>query len=388
MRSALNAIAKESPEWLNQIMQEEWLHRYYVRGGNVRVPHSAAGRQEFAEMVGRDAHALLDAVYHWSDLLNDREIEAVEILRRVVIQQFYVDEDGIHWRTNVEGTPPSSIFINSPYDLEAHYGKKRHLQWTGYKIYLTETCDEESPRIITNVETSSAPVADFYLTEPIHRALKKKNLVPDLHLADTGFVDAELMLAAKQNYNIDLLGPSHLDRQWQSRHNPQFCAENFLIDWQQKKAMCPAGKFSSSWSDAKTETAKQVVKIKFSVKDCQVCSFRADCTKSKRVRRTLTILPEVQYESQRKIREREKTPEYRKEYQRRCGIEGTISQAVRGFGIRRSRYIGQAKTHLQQVVSATAINFVRVNNWLHEVPVAKTRQPLFARVMGEKGWQN
>lgn len=185
-----------------------------------------------------------------------------------------------------------------------------------------------------------------------------------------------------------MLGTSHLDRQWQSRHNPQFCAENFLIDWQQKKVVCPAGKTSSSWSDAKTETAKQVVKIKFSVKDCQVCSFRADCTKSKRVRRTLTILPEVQYESQRKIREREKTPEYRKEYQRRSGIEGTISQAVRGFGIRRSRYIGQAKTHLQQVVAATAINFVRVNNWLHEVPVAKTREPLFTRIIREKSWQN
>ena len=165
-----------------------------------------------------------------------------------------------------------------------------------YKVYLTETCDEELPRLITNVETSSAPVADFYLTEPIHRALEKKNLLPDLHLADTSFVDAELMLAARQNYNIDLLGPSHLDRQWQSRHNPQFCAENFTIDWQQKKAVCPAGKISSSWSDARTETAEQVVKIKFSVKDCQVCLVRADCTKSKRVRRTLTILPEVQYE--------------------------------------------------------------------------------------------
>ena len=203
--------------------------------------------------------------------------------------------------------------------------------------------------------------------------------MPALHLADTGFVDAELMLGGKNQYKIDLFGPSHLDRQWQSRNNPQFCAENFSIDWQRKKAVCPAGKTSSSWSDARTETAKQVVKIKFSIKDCQVCSFRADCTKSKRVRRTLTILPEVKYESQRKIREREKTEEFRNEYQRRSGIEGTISQAVRGFGIRRSRYIGQAKTQLQQVVSATAINLVRVNSWLQEIPMAKTRQPLFTK---------
>jgi len=388
MRFASNAIAKESPEWLNQMFQDEWLHRYYVRGGNVRIPHSAAGRQEFAEMVGRDAHALLDAVYHWSDLLFNQKIAAIEILRRVVIQQFYVDEDGVHWRTDSEGTPPSIIFINSPYDLEAHYGKKRSLQWTGYKVFLTETCDEELPRLITNVETSSAPVADFYLTEPIHRSLKKKALLPAVHLADTGFVDAELMLAAKDQFRVDLLGPSHLDRQWQSRHNPQFCAENFSIDWQQKKAVCPAGKNSSSWSDARTDTAKQVVKIKFSTKDCQNCSLRSDCTKSKKVRRTLTILPEEQYESQRKIRQREKTAEYRKEYQRRSGIEGTISQAARGFGIRRSRYIGQEKTHLQQVVSATAINFVRVNNWLQEIPLAKTRQPLFARAMMKMSLQN
>ena len=387
MRFALNAIAKTSPEWLNQMFQQEWLFRYYQRGSNARVPHSAAGRQEFAETVGRDAHALLEAVYHWSDL-PAAKIEAIEILRRVVLQQFYVDEKGVHWRTEAEGTPPSIVFINSPYDLEAHYGKKRNLQWTGYKVYLTESCDEDLPRSITNVEISSAPVADFYLTEPIHQSLEKKDSLPALHLADTGFVDAELMLAAKNHYQIDLLGPSHLDRQWQSRNNPQFCAENFSIDWQQKKALCPAGKTSSSWSDAKTDTAKEVVKIKFSTKDCGVCSFRADCTKSKRARRTLTILPEVQYESQRKIREREKTAEYRKEYQRRGGIEGTISQAVRGFGIRRSRYIGQAKTHLQQIVSATAINFVRINNWLQEVSIAKTRQPLFAKVMREKSWQN
>ena len=108
------------------------------------------------------------------------------------------------------------------------------------------------------------------------------------------------MLAGEQNYNIDLLGPSHLDRQWQSRHNTQFCAENFLIDWQQKKAVCPAGKINSSWSDARTDTSKEVIKIKFSTKDCQMCPLRADCIQSKRVRRALIILPEVQYEREAK----------------------------------------------------------------------------------------
>lgn len=85
IRYALNAIAKESPEWLSQLFREEWLRRYSPRAPNVRIPHSAAGRQEFAEMIGRDAHALLDAVYEWSDLLADKVIWAVEVLRRIIV---------------------------------------------------------------------------------------------------------------------------------------------------------------------------------------------------------------------------------------------------------------------------------------------------------------
>jgi len=205
--------------------------------------------------------------------------------------------------------------------------------------------------------------------------------LPAIHLADTGFVDAELMLAAQGQYGVDLFGPSHLDQQWQSRNDPKFSGENFSIDWQLQKAICPAGKTSSGWSEVQSNTDRPVVKIKFSTKDCRVCPFRSDCTKSKIARRTLTILPKEQFEMQRVARQREKTREYKREYRRRSGIEATIWQAVRGFGMRQSRYIGAAKTHLQNVMTATAVNTVRLSNWLNEVPVATTRQPLFARVI-------
>ena len=48
------------------------------------------------------------------------------------------------------------------------------------------------------------------------------------------------------------------------------------------------------------------------------------------------------------------------ERKRRAGIEGTLSKAVRVNGLRRSRYIGAAKTHLQQVLTAADINLGRV----------------------------
>ncbi len=206
-------------------------------------------------------------------------------------------------------------------------------------------------------------------------------MLPAIHLADMGFVDAELMIVAQKLYDVDLYGPSHADQQWQSRNDPKFSGENFSIDWKRKQAVCPMGKTSSSWSDAATETGKRMVKIKFLTKDCRVCPVHHKCTKSKQIRRTLSILPQEQYELRQVTRAREQTSEYKLEYRRRSGIEGTISQAVRGFGMRRSRYVGEAKTHLQNVLTATAVNAVRLSNWLNEVPIAKTRQPLFARVI-------
>jgi transposase len=62
----------------------------------------------------------------------------------------------------------------------------------------------------------------------------------------------------------------------------------------------------------------------------------------------------------------------------RAGVESTLSQAVRAFRIRRSRYIGLAKTGLQQICTAAAMNVARVVRWFDGVPRAKTRVTCFA----------
>lgn len=81
-----------------------------------------------------------------------------------------------------------------------------------------------------------------------------------------------------------------------------------------------------------------------------------------------------------RIRELQTTPEWKARYERRAGIEGTISQGTRGFGLRRSRYIGEAKTHLQHLLTAGAINLVRFASWMAGVPHAKTRTSQFAAI--------
>ena len=81
------------------------------------------------------------------------------------------------------------------------------------------------------------------------------------------------------------------------------------------------------------------------------------------------------------MRKRQLTADFQKQYAARAGIEGTISQGVRAFGIRRSRYIDLAKTHLQHVLMATAINLMRVVAWLVDPGPTKSRASPFAALV-------
>lgn len=87
-----------------------------------------------------------------------------------------------------------------------------------------------------------------------------------------------------------------------------------------------------------------------------------------------------EYEALEAARSRMHELAWQQQYQTRAGVEGTLSQGVRAFGMRRSRYIGQAKTGLQQVLAAVGINAVRIVGWLDERPHAATRISRFAKL--------
>src|SRR5512135_2410975 len=58
------------------------------------------------------------------------------------------------------------------------------------------------------------------------------------------------------------------------------------------------------------------------------------------------------------------------EFAVRAGVEGTLSQGARGFGLRHCRSIGLAKAGLQHVAPAAAITVYRISDWLGGVPCA------------------
>ena len=384
MRHALDSLAVSAPDWLRRLSPPEWLERYGRRFDDYRLPKGKDERQAYAEQIGADGHALLDAIYAHETEAWLRQIPAVEIMRQVWVQQFYRSEADIQWRTEAEGVPPSALFIASPYDPEAHFAKKRSTSWVGYKVHLTESCEEDQPHLITHVETTAAPVADGDVLETIHDALAADDLLPAVHLTDTGYVDAKRLLSSRTRYDVDLLGPTRGDYHRRGRENKGFAAQDFTIDWERRRAICPAGQTSANWVLTQDPKGHPVIRVNFASSICKVCPHRLDCVDADGVRRTLTLqLPELQIALQA-ARQRENTAEFRDQYGKRAGIEGTISQGVRAFDLRRSRYVGQAKTRLQHLLIAAAIDLVRIHRWLVGEPRAQTRQSAFTALMMPK----
>jgi Transposase DDE domain len=97
---------------------------------------------------------------------------------------------------------------------------------------------------------------------------------------------------------------------------------------------------------------QDVIQIRFAKKDCQACAVQSACTRAKTEPRTLTVRTQGYHKGLQAARQHQRTVEFKEQDAQRAGIEGTLSQGVSAFDLRRSRYIGLAKTPLQHVLMA------------------------------------
>jgi hypothetical protein len=172
-------------------------------------------------------------------------------------------------------------------------------------------------------------VADDAVTERIHAQLAQHQLLPQTHIADTGFVNSELFVSSPQDYGIDLIGPTRGDDHWQAKAGAGFAARDFVARWELQTATCPQGHTSLSWAPAVDRFKNQVIKIKSGKPACGTCPVASQCTRSTPPRSTITIRPQAQHEALLAGRRREQTEGYATEYARRAGVEGTMAQGVR-----------------------------------------------------------
>ena len=247
-------------------------------------------------------------------------------------------------------------------------------------MHFSESCDEDLPRLITQLTTTIAPIPDRQALPAIHAGLDQQELLPEQHLVDAGYTDAESLVASQAAYHVELVGPTAKDHRWQSRTQTGYALSDFSIDWENEQARCPQGHLRRSWTPTRTRN-QEVITIKFGFAVCGACPERPHCTQARR--RSLTVRRREAHFALQAARQREQTEEFAQVYDQWAGVEGVHAQGVRRMGLRRSRYIGEPRPHLQHVVTATALNICRLHDWFTDFSPRSTPCSHFVRFMKE-----
>ena len=383
MRYTLNQFAQLAPEWLGRIVSAEWSERYGRRFDAFHLPNSADKRHALAQQIGVDGYTLMTHAYAPDTDAAVRNAACLEVLRRIWIQQYAFEPQASvptpHWRDSKD-LPPAEKRIRSPYDLDARYARHNEFEWVGYRTHLTESCDPDaSIHLITQVETVLAPIQDVDVTETIQADLVQQGLKPKEQYVDAAYVSANLLGQAARDDGIQLIGPvtKLQDVSWQAREKTGYDASRFRIAWDTKHVICPQGQVSTKWVERTDRTGNAVIHVAFAPEACQACSARALCTRSKQTGRNMQLRPREQHEALQQARAEQADEAFGIQYRPRIGIEGTISQAVRAFELRETRYLGLAKTHLQGVALAAGINLSRFYDYLCGTGLGQTRTSAF-----------
>ncbi|MEU2874685.1 IS1182 family transposase [Streptomyces olivoreticuli] len=377
LRAALEELAEADSNWLLPLIEPEWDKRYGRRVEIGRVPGGKAGVTEMAETFGRDGQRVLAAAWAPGAPSRLRVLPQVEILRQVWVHHYYWDADGqLRWRDG-HALPPASLRFDSPYDTDAHYCVKRGTGWSGYRVHLTETCDTGRPEVVVHVATTIAPVQDGELTGRIHEDLAAAALAPGEHVVNAAYITPARIERAERVHGITLLGPIVPAHSHQARDRSGFDKSAFIINWDTHKAICPQGSASREWRPLRI-SGHDYIQVKFAKADCLSCPVRSQCTNSADRPRALALLPTRElHEIQTLNRLDQQSEEWQRRYAIRAGIEATLSQNVRTCGLRRTRYRGLRKTHVQHVLTAMPCNLTRVADWIADPPTTRRRSTRF-----------
>ena len=386
MRATLNAIALEESDWLVANLDPDWFDRYVHRFEMARFPKAESKKEQLRKQVGEDVDRLLRAIDEPKSPQALRSLPEVVLLRQIFSQHYEKQGDQVRWRDGP--AVKNNERVVSPYDPEARSSRKRDTVWLGYKVHLTETCDqdEQVPHLITHVETTPATVQDSEVLAPIQEDLRAKEIAPSEHFVDQGYTSGT-QLVEQAERGTQIVGPVAEDTSWQHRQQTGYAVENFQLDWQEQVAICPQGECSTNWS-IQRDASPEVVVITFATATCQSCPVRELCTHAE-AGRQLKLHSEPIHQALVDRREQQRTPEFLERYNTRAGVEGTISQGVRRTRLRRSPYIGLKKTHLHHVAIAAGINFVRIGAHLQALACGKPSRPSrplspFARLQSVK----
>lgn len=365
VRAALEEVAGISPHLLDGLVDEDWGLRY---GRPVRLGKNPTKPVTRILATGNDAVRLLEHLHRFgAGRVSGPRIQA---LRQIMVQNYHRDAAGqLRWRTAEKeggaGLPPSSRAVVLPYDTSARYARHGHIiSWKGFAAHLTETCAADGPNVITDVATTAATTHDSQVLPGIHTRLARRGLLPAEHLVDAGYTSLPHLEQAAREHQVTVSGPLKTNPTRQHRRGEGFARDDFHIDYDRQQVTCPQGQISAGWHGpypTSSPTAAPLIVARFTKSQCRPCPARTQCTSTADDARTVGFPPRELRDLQLRVRAEQQTPEWKARYAVRSGVEGTVNEFAHGHGMRRCRYRGKGKVHVQHVLTAIAVNIERLS---------------------------
>lgn len=255
--------------------------------------------------------------------------------------------------------PGSSL--QSPYDPDAGYGHKG----SGYHVQLAETCGNKDtaskvyqPEIITDYEVHGAGVPDRSRTIAVVERLEAAGMAPEVLVVDGGYVHGAVILEAEE-HRIDLLGPASQG----PLPDDSIGRDRFVFDTTGDRVLaCPEGHAPIKHLERTTNGERPLAPhARFSATHCSACPIEGRCVVrthgSGKGNYTLDISPDLRARDANLTRK--KTPEFKRAYRIRSGIEATNSELKRRHGLGRLRVRRRARVELAVAFKLLACNAKR-----------------------------
>ena len=217
------------------------------------------------------------------------------------------------------------------------------------------------------------------MTDPIHRILDRRGLLPGQHYLDSGYPSAELMTRSRTEFGIELITPLLGDHSPQARAGAGFDRASFTIDFDRQHATCPQGHTSSTWNPVAPRGTDTIV-ISFPTATCGPCPAREQCTTSRSDAASSPYIP-----ARSTLLNSKPVPPTTRHPGRPPTLSALASRAPstkpsRSATPRHARYRGLRNLHLQQMFSAAALNLTRLHAYWNDYPMERTRTSHLTRL--------
>lgn len=359
VRKLLEAMGYKNPQRRKHLTPA--LQPYLTERGKPQIDwDDPAARQALLKQLVDDARASLQlsqgfAVSTPPNGPADETVPGwVAVLTKIVGDDVVTDDRGQPQLR--QGVAPDRII--SATDPEMRHGRKSAARrFNGYKLSVAEA---DASELIANVDILAGNAADGAdIKALVDEQAEPYDLTPERVTGDHAYGTGDNH-AAFAEAQIDLVAPVS-----DPRSAELFSKSAFQIDLEKGEVTCPAEHTTQSYTWVKDDRGRRVKRFDFGRTRCQDCPLRTRCTTATKTGRTVTL---HHHESHlQRMRERQRTEEFKTLYRRRPRIERKLAELLY-HGLRRARYVGRAKTKFQALWTAAAVNCKRLFKLLVDAP--------------------